>query len=115
MPLIKLHTNVAVPEAKKDQLLSEISKAVASVMSKPEQYVMVVAGHPEILMSGKSGPAAFVDIRSIGGLSAPINKKLSQKICEILNKALAIPGERVYINFFSLDPSYWGYAGATFG
>jgi hypothetical protein len=43
------------------------SRAVGSATGKPEQYVMVSLSQSAMLMSGKGGEAAFVDIRSIGG------------------------------------------------
>ena len=67
MPLLKLQTTVPLPEEKAKPLLAALSKAVAGLIGKPEQYVMVTASHSDMVMSGKAGEAAFVDIRSIGG------------------------------------------------
>ena len=60
---------------------------------------MVTVGQAAILMSGKAGDGAFVDIRSIGGLSGDVNRKLSQQVCKLLNDSLGIPPDRVYLNF----------------
>ena len=56
-----------------------------------------------------------MDIRSIGGLSGEVNRKLSQKICRLLNDALAIPPGRVYLNFTDVKAANWGWKGETFG
>lgn len=73
MPLLKLETTVALPDGKKSALLAALSKIVAGMIGKPEQYVMVVISPAAIRMSGNSGDAAFVDIRSIGGLNGDVN------------------------------------------
>ena len=73
MPLLKLETTVALADDKKKALLASLSKIVAGTIGKPEQYVMVTISSATILMSGKTGEAAFVDIRSIGGLNNNVN------------------------------------------
>jgi len=115
MPLLKLETTVVVSEDKRKALLASLSKAVAGTIGKPEQYVMVTGGQAAILMSGKAGDGAFVDIRSIGGLSDDVNRKLSQQVCNLLNDSLGIPPDRVYLNFTDVGAGNWGWNGSTFG
>ncbi len=115
MPLLKLETTVALPEDKRKALLPALSKAIATSIGKPEQYVMVSISQSAMLMSGKAGDAAFVDIRSIGGLTAEVNRRLSQQVCRLLNDSLGIPADRVYLNFIDVDAAGWGWNGSTFG
>jgi phenylpyruvate tautomerase PptA (4-oxalocrotonate tautomerase family) len=115
MPLLKLETTVALSEDKQKTLLSSLSKAVAETVGKPEQYVMVTISQAAMAMSGKPGNAVFVDIRSIGGLSSSVNRKLSEQICKLLNDSLGIPPDRVYLNFSEVDAGNWGWNGSTFG
>jgi phenylpyruvate tautomerase PptA (4-oxalocrotonate tautomerase family) len=115
MPLLKLETTVALPDEKRKTLLAALSKVVAGTIGKPEQYVMVTISQSAILMSGKPGDAAFVDIRSIGGLSDDVNRKLSQQICKLLNESLGIEPARIYLNFTDIDALNWGWNGSTFG
>jgi len=115
MPLLKLETAVALADEKRKTLLASLSQAVAETTGKPEGYVMVTAAHADMLMSGKAGPAAFVDIRGIGGLRGEVNRQLSQKICGLLNESLGVPPDRIYLNFTELDAGNWGWKGNTFG
>ena len=115
MPLLKVETTVPLPEEKGKLLLAALSKAVAGTIGKPEQYVMVTLSHSAMLMAGKAGDAAFVDIRSIGGLNGEINRKLSQQICKLLKDSLGIAPERVYLNFSDVEAGNWGWNGSTFG
>ena len=115
MPLLRLETSVALPEDKRKALLASLSKAVAGTIGKPEQYVMVTASQAATLMSGKPGDGAFVDLRSIGGLSDEVNRKLSQQVCKLLKDSLGISPDRVYLNFTDVEASNWGWNGSTFG
>lgn len=115
MPLLKLETTVALTEDKKNVLLASLSKIVAGVIGKPEQYVMVTIGPAAMLMSGKPGDAAFVDVRSIGGLNDDVNRHLAQKIGAALKEFLGVAPDRVYLNFTDVPAGNWGWNGGTFG
>jgi len=115
MPLLKLETTVPLPEEKRKPLLAALSKVLASATGKPEQYVMLTASQSAMLMSGKAGEAAFVDIRSIGGLNGETNRILSQQICKLLKDSLGIAPDRVYLNFSDVEAGNWGWNGSTFG
>ena len=115
MPLLKLETTAPLPEEKTKTLMAALSKAVAGATGKPEQYVMVTVSHSAMLMSGKGGEAAFVDVRGIGGLNGETNRKLSQQIGKLLKDSLGIEPDRVYLNFTDVDAGNWGWNGSTFG
>src|SRR3954453_12783383 len=114
MPLLKLETNVTLPDDKRKNLIAALSKVVAETIGKPELYVMVTISPSDILMSGKPGEAAFVDVRSIGALTEDVNKQLSKKICTLLNDSLGVPENRTYLNFTDIDAANWGWKGGTF-
>jgi phenylpyruvate tautomerase PptA (4-oxalocrotonate tautomerase family) len=115
MPLLKMHTGVPVPEDKKEGLVKALSKITAETIGKPESYVMVVLSDGTMSMGGELGPAAFADVRSIGGLSGSVNKQISEKVCSLLKDTLAIPGNRVYISFNDSAAADWGWDSRTFG
>ena len=115
MPLLKLETTVAVTEDKRASLLTSLSHIVAETTGKPERYVMVTLNQLSMLMEGKPGEAAFVDIRGIGGLNGNINSQLSLKICQALKQSLGIAPDRIYLNFTDVPGENWGWNGQTFG
>ena len=115
MPLLKLETTVALVDDKRTALLASLSKIVAEVLGKPEQYVMVSVSPAALLMSGTAGPTAFVDLRSIGGLTDQVNRQLSEKVCRLLNESLGVPPNRIYLNFTEVAAGNWGWRGDTFG
>ena len=115
MPLLKLETTVVLSEDERQALLASLSKITAETIGKPEQYVMVAASQAAMQMSGSPGDAAFVDVRSIGGLTSDVNRKLSQKVSQLLHDSLGIPPNRIYLNFTDVQANHWGWNGSTFG
>ena len=115
MPLIKLHTSVSVPDPVRTEILKELSEIAAKTIGKPESYVMTVFEQEPICMGGEVAPAAFVDVRSIGGLNRNVNQRIAQQICELLAARLKIVGTRVYFNFTDVPATHWGWDSSTFG
>ncbi|MGA3285561.1 MAG: phenylpyruvate tautomerase MIF-related protein [Verrucomicrobiota bacterium] len=109
------YSTVTLSDEKKQALLASLSKIVTGTIGKPEQYVMVIVSPAAMLMSGKPGNAAFVDIRSIGSLSDDVNRQLSQKICKLLSESLGVPPDRIYLNFTDVAVGNWGWNGSTLG
>lgn len=115
MPMVNLKIPVSLPEETRRSLLSSVSKIIAIGIGKPEKYVMVTIEEDSIMMSGKEGSAAFIDLRSIGGLNKGVNRELSRKLCDLLEEKLQVPPDRVYINFSDITAQNWGWDGSTFG
>ena len=115
MPLLKLQSSVDLSEAKRSELLPALSRIVTEGLGKPEQYVMVTIESASIMLAGERGGAAFVEVRSIGGLSRDVNNHLSSKICDLLKESLGITPDRVYLNFSDIRATDWGWSGRTFG
>ncbi len=111
MPLLNLKCTRMIP----DDLIARLSTAVSVTIGKPEQYVMVVAEPVVVLMAGEKGDAAYVEVKSIGGLTREVNHELTIKICVLLNDHLGIPCERVYVTFQSVEADHWGWKQDLFG
>ncbi|MCB1777073.1 MAG: tautomerase family protein, partial [Candidatus Competibacteraceae bacterium] len=78
-------------------------------------YVMITITNTAMLMGGAEEPTAYADIRSIGGLSGAVNRKLSERIANLLKEQLGIPPDRIYLGFTSVNAENWGWNGGTFG
>jgi len=115
MPLLKIQTNVEVPEAKRSELLLALTDLVAAELGKPKEYVQVVLEpNVDLMFAGTTEPTAFVELRSLGlptDKPAPLSESLSQQLL----KALGVPANRVFLNFFDLPRTHWGWNGGTFG
>lgn len=114
MPLLKLHTSCHIDDAKRTELAKSLSTITAETIGKPETYVMVTIAEGTICMSGQVGHGAFVDVRSIGGLSPTVNNQISKRVCDLLTTELEIPGNRIYLNFSEIERFNWGWDSKTF-
>ena len=115
MPLVHVTTTQSIPAAEKKTLCEKLSRIAAEVIGKPESYVMTCVGPAALSLAGSSEPAAFVDVRSIGGLAPRACTGLSERLCALLAEALGVPGGRVYLNFTEIAAAKWGHDGSTFG
>lgn len=111
MPMINVKCSCDIPQS----VLKELSAITAETIGKPLQYVMAAGNHADVILAGSAEPAAFVEVKSIGGLTSEVNKILSQKICTLLENKLYIPAARTYITFQSFAADSWGWNGSTFG
>jgi phenylpyruvate tautomerase PptA (4-oxalocrotonate tautomerase family) len=116
MPLIRVQTSASLDASRDERLKKSLSVEVAKALGKPESYMMVVL-EPDrsMLMGGASGPAAFVEVRSVGAISADQAKGLSALVCRTLSESLAVPSERIYLNCQGVPGEMWGHDGGTFG
>jgi phenylpyruvate tautomerase PptA (4-oxalocrotonate tautomerase family) len=115
MPFLSITTNQDIPKETEESLLKEGSKAVAARTGKPEQYVMVtLRGSQPLLFAGQEGPAAFLEVKSIG-FPGGGEKALTKSLCDLVTKHLAVPGNRIYVVFEDVKASMWAHNGETFG
>jgi phenylpyruvate tautomerase len=116
MPLIQVFTSAALPADGGKGLLAELSKLAATRFGKPERWVMtcLVPGLP-MTFGDDRAPAAFVAVKNVGSMSLQDTNVLSREICERLSKALAVPFDRIYIDFADAVGAMWGWNGETFG
>ena len=115
MPLLTLQTSARLSDQQRHDLLAPLSKLVSECIGKPERYVMVIVSEQAMMMAGDGSPAAFADIRGIGGLNNAINRKLSERVCALLQQQLGISPDRVYLGFSNVSADSWGWDSGTFG
>jgi phenylpyruvate tautomerase PptA (4-oxalocrotonate tautomerase family) len=108
MPLLIIKTTVAVPESLKEELLLGATKIIVDA-GKKESHVMVLLERVDACMGGKVGSAAFVEFRSMVGLTHEFNHKVSEGVCVLLEKTLGISGHHIYLNFISVPEGAWGW------
>ncbi len=113
MPLLRIETNIRLDASGSQALVAQASQAIAGGLGKPERYVMVtVRSDVPMLMAGTPDPAAFLELRSIG-LPDGKTEALSNTLCELIEQAIGVPQDRVYINFADVPRNLWGWNGGT--
>ncbi len=114
MPLLKIQTNAPVEESRRQALLRHLSALVAEMLGKPERYVMVILQQDQtMLFAGNDQPLAYLELKSIG-LPVDRTRDFSASLCEAISEQLAIPPERIYIEFSDAQRNMWGWNGTTF-
>lgn len=115
MPLLKLQTSATIAADQRPSLLARLSETTARLLSKPERYVMVMLDDRKpMLMAADEQPAALIEVRSVGTISAEQARALSKELTAILGE-LGLASDRVYCNFVAVSGAMWGYDGGTFG
>jgi phenylpyruvate tautomerase PptA (4-oxalocrotonate tautomerase family) len=115
MPTLIIKTNAALPDGSRDDLLRAASAAIASLLGKPESYVMVLL-EPVADMSfgGDTAPTAYLELKSLG-LPEERTPELSAALCAFVEEHLGVPKARVYIELASPPRHLFGFDGRTFG
>jgi len=67
MPYLNIQTNVHLDDSSRASLLKNASQTVASVLGKPESYVMVhLDSGNDMLFAGNDAPLAYLQLKSLG-------------------------------------------------
>ena len=114
MPLLCITVSETRADVDGEALLRSGSRLVAEHLGKPEEFIMVSWGRGPLLFGGSDAPAAFVELRSIGGLDLETNDGLARALCALLEEAAGIPPARTFLNFADVARSDWGWDGKTF-
>ena len=91
MPYLSLTLSNELFEGTRDRLMHAASALVAETLRKSESAVCVSIQHATMLFAGGSGPSAFLELRSLGGLDANTNTVLSRKLCELIEREADYP------------------------
>ena len=114
MPLLKIQTNQLIDSDRQKTLINRASQELASILGKPERYVMVSIEHnPAMLFGGSDAPLAYLELKSIG-LPESKTTDFSRALANLLNDELALPADRIYIEFSDAPRAMWGWNGGTF-
>ena len=112
MPLIQVNTS-SQSLVENDLLQKEISKMVADLTGKPEDYVMtIVQSDSQMTFAGSDEPCCFISLKSIGSLKPSL---MSKSLCELISSKTNIKTNIIYIEFIDVKASNWGFNSSTFG
>jgi phenylpyruvate tautomerase len=113
MPLLKVQLTEVLSDEKKASMHTRLCEIVSNVFSKPASYIMVIIEQTDISMAGKCGNASFIELRSIGGITAKNTLAFTEVVTRYVNNETGIPAERIFINFSDIPGSLWGWNGST--
>ncbi|CAN6897311.1 unnamed protein product, partial [Brassica oleracea] len=91
MPCLYITTNVNMEGVDTDPFYLEVTKAVASIVGRPQNLVMVVLkGSIEIVFGGNKEAAAYAEIVSMGGITKQVKTQLIATVGSILHSHFSI-------------------------
>ena len=112
MPFIQINTS-SKSVVDNELLQKEISKLIADLTGKPEDYVMtMLQSDSEMTFAGSDEPCCFIKLKSIGSLNP---SSMSKSLCELIASKTNIKANRIYVEFIDVKPSNWGFNSSTFG
>ena len=112
MPFIQINIS-SKSVVENDSLQKEISKMIADLTGKPESYVMtMIQSNSLMTFAGSDEPCCFIKLKSIGSLSP---SSMSKSLCKLIASKTNIKTNRIYIEFFDVKASNWGFNNSTFG
>jgi phenylpyruvate tautomerase PptA (4-oxalocrotonate tautomerase family) len=114
MPTLKIQTNARIDAPVAEALIQRASTEIASLLGKPERYVMVIV-EPVIAMSfgGETAPTAYLELKSLG-LDEARTPEFSTALCTLMEVSIGVPQDRVYIEFSAPPRHMFGFDGGTF-
>ena len=113
MPFIQINTSSKSVVENDDLLQKDISKMIAALTGKPEDYVMTMIQRDiKMTFAGSDEPCCFIKVKSIGSLAPD---SMSKSLCELISSKTNINTNRIYIEFIDVEASNWGFNSSTFG
>lgn len=114
MPFLKLSTNKQLSRDKKQQLLRDLTALLSKDLNKPEKYIMIdCEDDKDIVFANSEDLLVFMELRSIR-LPEDKTGELSKSLSNFVKNNLEIPADRIFINFFNIQPHMWGFNAGTF-
>lgn len=113
MPFINTRTTVALDNAKKETLTAELCRIAKECLGKGENWVMTgYEDNASLSFRGSTADIAYVEVKSYGSLNGSAAGKMTGQICDLLNRELSLPADRVYVSYYPTD--HWGWGGNNF-
>lgn len=114
MPYIHTKVNCPLPAEKEEKIAGELGKAISLLPGKSEQWLMLqFEDNCRLWFRGKKDEKiAFVNIKVYGGADAASYDRLTGKITAVLQDALSISPDHIYVSYDETEN--WGWNGENF-
>ena len=114
MPYIGTRVTTKISPEKEKVIKEKLGKAIAILPGKSERWLMTeFTDDCRIWFGGDaSAPSAFIEVKVFGGEDKAGFSKLTGEITKIINEALNIAPDRIYITYDAI--SNWGWNGNNF-
>lgn len=113
MPFINTKTTAPLNKDKKALLTKELSQIAKQCLGKGENWVMV--GYEEqvdLSFQGSEENIAYIEVKLYGTPQASACDQMTAQVCDLLEKELGIPSNRIYVSYYPTNQ--WGWNGGNF-
>ncbi|KAK4796194.1 hypothetical protein SAY86_028520 [Trapa natans] len=101
MPCLYISTNVCLDGVDTEPIFVQATKAVSSIIGRPENFVMVIMkGSLAISFGGNKDPAVYAEIVAMGGITREVKRQLISTLGSILHDNLSVPPARFFLKVF---------------
>ncbi len=109
MPYINLKTSKKVTAEEGLKVKTAFGKAIECFPGKSEAYLMVGIEDsiPMWFRGDNSADTAIVDVDLLGAVNSEASEKMTEVICDVLEKELLISPDRVYVKYTGYKD--WGW------
>lgn len=115
MPSLLIESNVGLTPSQQSALMSEASPRLASLLRKPESYIMVSYKHVPMCFAGTEDPCAYLKVISLGSITPELNRVNAKELTELVTKHTGVDGSRIYLQFEDPERSNFALDGNLFG
>ncbi len=114
MPFIETKTTVKISAEQESTLRAELGDAIELIAGKSEEWLMLnFVAECRMAFRGTTTPdIALIDVQLLGKAKDGEYDKLTERICEIVNRVLSVPRNRIYVKYTEFE--HWGYNGMNF-
>ena len=113
MPFINTKTNVKIDTDKELYLKEAFAKAIELIPGKSERWLMLnFSDCCRMHLAGSDAPLAMLEVEIFGKASPAAYDALTKELTDIVNEALSIPPDRIYVKYEEIDT--WGWNGDNF-
>ena len=116
MPLLKVHFACELKEEVLNSLSISLSKCIAEILSKSEDFVMVIFQKTEFQSFGLNSvqPSLYLELKNVGILRPDDTRKLTSNITDLCTQFLEVQANRIYIEYQESERHHWGWDSKTF-
>lgn len=114
MPFIGSKVSVKISKEKEEIIKKKLGEAIKLIPGKSETFLMVGFEDNYSLYFGgeKLEKGAFIEVKIFGKSSKDAYDALTAEICNIYEKELNIPQDKIYVKYEEV--ANWGWNGKNF-
>ncbi|WP_270565391.1 phenylpyruvate tautomerase MIF-related protein [Clostridium beijerinckii] len=114
MPFIGSKVSVKISKEKEEIIKKKLGEAIKLIPGKSETFLMVGFEDNYSLYFGgeKLENGAFIEVKIFGKSSKDAYDALTAEICNIYEKELDIPQDKIYVKYEEVEN--WGWNGKNF-